>query len=155
MESFRPLFNSYLMEALEKTGIRDLKLLKNLINEVLSRISEDYPERDDIPIKVPCSKHWWFNYMEKNKELKTLWEDLPLKRTLEAGKKNSKAKVKKENDEQTQTTNLSSPCSEDFSLEENNQESVFEEEPNPLFDAGSSQMEIEDHEENISSPALM
>jgi len=52
--------------------------LRKRVTEI---IEELYASNPDKKFKEsnhkPCSKHWWFNYMKKNPDIKKLWEEKP------------------------------------------------------------------------------
>jgi len=80
---FQPIFKEKVREILDKLPFRSLPLLREKILNVLKELLET----DDIDEKT-CSKHWWFNYMKKNSDIKDKWEKILLERTTVKNSKN-------------------------------------------------------------------
>jgi len=85
-DSFKPLFNEYLIPSLQEKGIKNLILLEGIISDVLEQIRRDHPNRNDIPKSITCSKHWWYDYLKENEELKDLWDSFLLEKQLNVKK---------------------------------------------------------------------
>lgn len=59
-ENFSPVFNSYLEAELKKLPHKDIHAL-NVLQAVLKKVSQDFPEREDIPKTFSFSKLWLKN----------------------------------------------------------------------------------------------
>jgi len=62
-------------------SIRSYPLLKEKVVQILEEYHylDSNNEGKHFNRKI-CSKHWWFNFMLKNLEIKQLWQSLPLRR---------------------------------------------------------------------------
>jgi len=75
-------FRERVHEILDQLPFRSLPLLREKILHVLKELLQI----EDIDPNT-CSKHWWFNYMRKNTDIKEKWEKILLERTTEKGKR--------------------------------------------------------------------
>jgi len=111
-------FRERVHEILDQLPFRSLRLLREKILYALKELLQT----EDIDPNT-CSKHWWFNYMRKNIDIKEKWENILLERTTEKGKR-LKAKLQQD----TEST-------DDDSLFENNSSPQSEQLPsNQVFD---------------------
>jgi len=146
-----------LSEFLHQHGVRDMKILKESIIEILEHIRKNHPEIKDIPEEIDCSKHWWYNYRHENAEINKIWKNLPLTRTakVKAKERNSNQLFKERRTEETEATNLSSSSSSSetnmFEREgicEINQQSFSDEEDTEDDNFTSSSFEFIEEENN-------
>jgi len=73
-------FKNFLKLKIKELPYRNLCLLKEKLFLGLELIGK--PIKD----KNACSKHWWYDFLDKNPDIKTLWEDIPRKRRNKKGK---------------------------------------------------------------------
>jgi len=72
-------FKGNLKPLIEELPYRSLSLLKNKLFSIFKQIG--------IPIaeKTTYSKHWWYGFLDKNQEIKVLWEKIPRKQQNNEG----------------------------------------------------------------------
>ena len=97
------------MNELKEFTFRNLKLLKPKLYKIFKLI--DKPIKD----KHTCSKHWWYDFLKSNPEVKSIWEALP--------KRGGRYPVKIEAGDESDTFD------EEFSIkDEEEEESLYKEE---------------------------
>jgi len=65
------VFKHHLIQALQDLGFRSLKLLRPKLFEIFELIGRPVKNR------TTCSKHWWYDFMKANLEVKGHWDALP------------------------------------------------------------------------------
>jgi len=89
-------FKMLLISALQSFTYRSLKQLKHALAHIFIQI--DKPLSD----KNTCSKHWWYDFLKANSDVRNAWESLPKRAGL--GQEASE----EDNDEWTTTETLTS-----------------------------------------------
>jgi hypothetical protein len=81
-------FRDRVIQILKSMPARVFLTLRNRILEVLEEFHYDSKDRNQIREfnRNTCSKHWWFNFMRRNQDIKDLWESIPLERMLHKDK---------------------------------------------------------------------
>lgn len=82
------MFRERVIQILKSMPARVFLTLRNRILEVLEEFHYDNKDRNQIREfnRNTCSKHWWFNFMRRNQDIKDLWESIPLERMLHKDK---------------------------------------------------------------------
>ena len=99
------IFREKVIQLLKNMKMRVFPDLRKKILKIVKEIyendkSESRPK--EINEKI-CSKHWWFNFIKKNPDIKTLWKKIPLARTA------AKNKGCLESEDEDYSSTLSSP----------------------------------------------
>ncbi len=84
------IFRDRVIQILKSMPARVFLTLRNRILEVLEEFHYDSKDKNQIREfnRNTCSKHWWFNFMRRNQDIKDLWESIPLERMLHKDKHN-------------------------------------------------------------------
>lgn len=85
---------------LEQLPFRSFPMLKG---ELLMLLEEFHNQDQDPNNPKPfnpktCSKHWWFEFLQKNPVIKPLWDNLPLERSVKKHAANSQCSTQGESD---------------------------------------------------------
>lgn len=73
-------FKDKVNEILDYIPFRSEPLLRSELIKVLRSYHESQNSGKTFDSNI-CSKHWWFNYREKNPDIREKWEAIPLERT--------------------------------------------------------------------------
>ncbi len=65
-------FKEELIPILQQLPWRSLKLLRPNNIQILKNLGQKNT-------KNICSKHWWFDFMKKNSDIKEIWDQIPLR----------------------------------------------------------------------------
>ena len=69
------------MKIINNSQCRSFPKLKEKILKVLEEYYNSNPLNSGKPFnKNTCSKHWWFDFLKKNDDIRELWKSLPLKK---------------------------------------------------------------------------
>jgi len=131
-------FKRLLITELQNFAFRSLKQLRHTLHQVFHRV--DKPLSD----KNTCSKHWWYDFLKHNTDVKDVWESLP--KRAGSGPENEE----EESDAWTATEanfNNTSPLTMINSLE-NNYTNSGERSPAVFFDEQIVKKEEEEVETN-------
>lgn len=92
------IFRERVIQILKSMPARVFLTLRNRILEVLEEFHYDNKDSKEIREfnRNTCSKHWWFNFMRRNQDIKDLWESIPLERMLHKDKHGDKDKDEEE-----------------------------------------------------------
>ena len=94
-------FRLKLIAVLEKLPFRSFDLLRQDALKILKELNEPLGQNT-------CSKNWWFGFLKKNPDIKKIWEDVPLERTLMKANKQA-AKLERMHQSPICSTNIPSP----------------------------------------------
>ncbi len=64
-------FKRLLISELQNFTFRSLKQLRNTLHQIFYRIGKPLSEKNT------CSKHWWYDFLKHNTDVKDVWESLP------------------------------------------------------------------------------
>jgi len=108
------IFRERVIQILKSMPARVFLTLRNRILEVLEEFHYDNGDKNQIREfnRNTCSKHWWFNFMRRNQDIKDLWESIPLERMLHKDKNGDRTR-----DDEEDSTDDSSPNHNLSSLE--------------------------------------
>lgn len=90
------IFRQRVINILQNMKARVFPELRNKILAILEEFH--YAGKDPATVKEfnrnTCSKHWWFNFMRRNSDIKDLWEGIPLERMVTKDRAGSDHKSK-------------------------------------------------------------
>ena len=66
-------FKQHLIPILRELPFRSLNLLKQQLPTVFLKINKP------LKFKDRCSKHWWYDILERNPDIRSIWEKIPRK----------------------------------------------------------------------------
>jgi len=64
-------FKMLLLTALSGFAYRSLKLLRQSLNHIFHKIGKPLSDKNT------CSKHWWYDFLKNNSDVRNAWESLP------------------------------------------------------------------------------
>jgi len=116
------IFRERVIQILKSMPARVFLTLRNRILEVLEEFHYDSGDKNQIREfnRNTCSKHWWFNFMRRNQDIKELWESIPLERMLLKDKNGDRMREEDEEDSTDDSSSIQLPSLESLTI------------PNPL-----------------------
>ncbi len=113
------VFKHHLIQALQGMRFRSLKLLRPKLFDIFESIGRPVKNR------TTCSKHWWYDFMRANLEVKEHWDALPKRQSKTDLKGSEESDSEEEEEEKMEESEINHPSvsreteSRRVSLEEN------------------------------------
>jgi len=100
-------FKQKLFNILDQLPFRCFPTLRTHVLDILQTFPVEYQK--EVNSKT-CSKHWWFNFLQKNDDVKEKWESIPLERSLNKNKRLRKGSHSEFDSCNSTTGNSNSPA---------------------------------------------